>query len=101
MWAGGVEMLGKVELGGLEASIKAYNRDEYTTGPAGCGQTLNTASSFAFQGRWPRVMWKTLRERQVMEIQGILGEAGNSAAAQPGLSNAERVMKHPLYPQGL
>lgn len=22
----------------------------------------------------PRVMWKTLRERQVMEIQGLLGE---------------------------
>lgn len=40
-------------------------------------------SSFAFQGRLPRVMWKTQREAQVMEIQGILGETGNTVSICP------------------
>lgn len=71
-------MLGKTELGGLEASIWLRAGMRGPQDQQVVVKTLNTASPFAFQGMLPRVTWKTLRERQMMEVQGILGESGET-----------------------
>lgn len=93
-------MLQEAVLGGLEASIGLRAGIRGPQDQQAVVKTLNTASAFAFQGVLPTVMWKTLRERQVMEIQRMLGETGelSSCLARPLKCRGPR--RIPYTPRG-